>query len=491
MTSRLILSQMNREKTFGGSALLTCAVLMVLSVVILAAIVFLGGENLHWSTRLFPNDHGWLSGIFLLLALTTFLHGCRTPEWDGFSPLRLYYSVWFALLALGCLRLTTAEPPFTLRFWVTVASGLSGFFLGAFWVRRSGPKGRRIVLEKLRRHWEVNWQPSRAVVIAGFLFVVSLAAYLYSYWHAGMLPLFAEEPNWARFNFGVNSYVQRFALSFYLLIVLGYVGVAHVRRYRAAFSGIAVLSFAAITLLTTRVLLLSAIWMIVILFHYGQRRMTPKVAILAILIVYPLAKLAVDVKRFYADPAFNRVLDKVEFPERLRLFGPDYMYFSLTLQTLDNLTHIIPDELGYAHGWYIGYPVRVFWTPRQGEGFRGRLDDLFWERSSDWSPVPTVTATYVGWPYADFGIPGVFIFSLVFGWVSIHVYESMRRRPTFWRVFLYSQLSFAIVLSIYSSYLSLFDVYWNLLVIGLFDRMASNPKVSLADGTVGGAALEC
>jgi len=304
-----------------------------------------------------------------------------------------------------------------------------------------------------------------------------------------MLPLFAENPNSARFDFGVNSYVQRFALSFYLLIFLSYVGVVHLRKLRFAFGVMGVVSFAAITLLTARVLLLSAIWMIAILFHYGQRRLTPKVAILAILIAYPLAKLAVDVKRFYQDPTFNRVLDKVDFPERLRVFGPDYMYFTLTLQTLDNLTQIVPRELSYAHGWYIGYPVRVFWTPRQGAGFRGRLDDLFWERSSDWSPVPTVTATYLGWPYADFGIPGVFVFSLVFGWISARVYESMRRGPTFWRIFLYSQLSFAIALSIYTSYLSLFDLYWNVIVVGLFDRLVSKEE-PFPERAIGSPAVE-
>jgi oligosaccharide repeat unit polymerase len=172
------------------------------------------------------------------------------------------------------------------------------------------------------------------------------------------------------------------------------------------------------------------------------------------------------------------MLDKLEFPENVRFFAPDYLYFSSTLQTLDNLTHIVPDEIGYSHGWYIGYPVRVFWTPRQGEGFRGRLDDLFWERSADWSPFPAVTASYMGWPYADFGIPGVFVFSALFGWLAVYVYRRLRERPTLWRVFLYSQISFAIVLSVYSSYLTLFDVYWNIAVVGLLHRFASDRSTS-------------
>jgi hypothetical protein len=482
-------TQLSVKERKSSRAFLVSALLSALILAVLISVIFFGAANLQWDTRLLPNDHGWLSSIFLLLALCTFLHGCWTSEWDGFSPRRLYYSAWFALLALGCLRLTTAEPPFTVRFWVVVASGLLGFFLGGRLAQGHIPGNYRIALEKLKEYWEVRWQPSRALFLAGFLFGASFLAFIYSYLHAGMLPLLADDPNWARFNFGVNSYVQRFVISFYLIIFLGYVGIVHLRKYRVAFLTMSVLSFAVITLLTARVFLVSAIWMVIILFHYGRRRMTPRVALSVVLIAYPLAKVAVDVKRFYEDPTFNRILDQIDFPQKLRLFGPDYIYFSATLQTLDNLTHMIPGELKYTHGWYIGYPVRVFWTSRQGEGFRGRLDDLFWERSRDWSPFPSVTATYLGWPYADFGIPGVFGYSLIFGWISLRVYESMRKEPTFWRVFLYSQLSFAIVLSLYSSYLTLFDVYWNLLVVGLFDRLASNPKKLANEGVVRRPAL--
>ena len=161
----------------------------------------------------------------------------------------------------------------------------------------------------------------------------------------------------------------------------------------------------------------------------------------------------------------------------------------MTSQTLDNLTHLVPDEINYSYGWYIGYPLRVFWTPREGEGFRGRLDDLLWERSTDWSPVQSVTTTYMGVPYADFGIPGVFLFSCLFGWVSARVYDSMRRQPSFWRVFLYSGISFAIMLSIYGNYLTLFDLYWNIALVGLVHCLASGRSAFVREGAAGQLAL--
>src|SRR6266403_168601 len=467
------------------SVLLKTTLLSVLVLAVLLAIVLSGHGNLSWNTRLFTTDRGWISGIFAFLAALTFFRGSRGQEWDAFSPLRLFYTIWFGLLAVGSLRLTTAELPFTVRFWVTVASGLLGFYLGALLVHRGAEKGFPIALARLRDYWELNWQPSRALFLIGLLFAVCSLAYAYEYWRAGTVPLLADDPESARFTFGVNSYVHRFAISFYILALLGYIGLVHLRKYRVYFLAVAALSSIAIILLTARSLLLSAVWMAIVLFHSGRRRLTLRVLLLVVCIAYPSAKLAIDVKRFHDNPTYISLLNKIDFPEKQRWFAPDYLYFSMTSQTLDNLTHLVPDEISYSYGWYIGYPLRVFWTPREGDGFRGRLDDLLWERSTDWSAVQSVTTTYMGVPYADFGIPGVFLFSCLFGWVSARVYDSMRRQPSFWRVFLYSEISFAIMLSIYGNYLTLFDLYWNIALVGLVHRLACGRSAFVSEGAAG------
>jgi oligosaccharide repeat unit polymerase len=95
----------------------------------------------------------------------------------------------------------------------------------------------------------------------------------------------------------------------------------------------------------------------------------------------------------------------------------------------------------------------------------------------------------MGVPYADFGIPGVFLFSCFFGWLSARVYEALRRQPSFWMAFLYSQITFAIMLSIYANYLTLFDLYWNLAVIGLVHHLVSNRSKLVNQGVAGQLVL--
>jgi hypothetical protein len=302
---------------------------------------------------------------------------------------------------------------------------------------------------------------------------LALCALGYALHRAGTFPLLSDDPETARFEFGVNSVVSRFMVSFYIVLQMGYLGFVHLRKFRMVFAGLVIIAVVAITLLTARFFLFVGIWTAIVFLHYGRHRLKPKSILLIFLVAYPLAKLAIDVKRFHENPAFIRMLDKIDFPEKWRAFAPDYLYFNLTTQTLDNLTFLIPNEIPYQQGWYTAYPVRVFWTPRQGQGFRGRLDDLLWDRSLDWAPTASVTTTYMGVPYADFGIPGVFLFSLVFGWLAMRTYFLLRQEPTFWRILLYSQFSFAIVLSFYGNYLTLFEMYWNLAVMGVVHLFAS------------------
>ncbi|HEY6947166.1 MAG TPA: O-antigen polymerase [Candidatus Acidoferrum sp.] len=464
---------------------------LALAIAAALAILVFAGARLSWGTPIFANEHGLISGAFLFMAAITFLYDCRNPDWDAFSPFRLFYSTWFGVLALGCLRLTTAEPPLTARFWLTAILGLLGFFVGGKLALRGVASPHRTSLGRLRDDLNPKWRPTRALLLIGSLFLVGLLAFGYEWMKAGTVPLLADDPETARFEFGVNSFVSRLVISLGLTTVLGYLGAVHLRKHRTLFLIIAAASPIPMVLMTTRVFILTAVWMAVVLFHYGRRPMRPKVLLAVVLIAYPLAKIAVDVKRFQQSPTYNELLDRIEFPEKLRPFAPDYLYFSMTLRTLDYLTHLVPEEMPYSYGWYTAYPVRVFWTPRQGTGFRGRLDDLFWDRTGEISPVASVTTSYMGVPYADFGFLGVLLFSVLFGWISVRVYESLRTEPSFWRAFLYAQVSFAIFWSVYANYLTLFDFYWNILIVGVVHRLAAAQQNAGDDRVHASVAVSC
>ncbi|MBS1849829.1 MAG: oligosaccharide repeat unit polymerase [Acidobacteria bacterium] len=444
-------------------------------------VVLVEWQNLHWETHVFSSLGNFLPFTLFAIAAAVLFSGCWQSEWDMFAPQRLFYTVWFGLLGLGSLHLTAIDSSFTLRFWVTVSAGLIAFRLGC-WGAGQKPGARPwISLGRIPSHWKIEWSAKRALLGAWALCLVSLAAFLYAYHVAGTVPLLSDDPESARFEFGVNSVLSRFIVSFYIIFQLGYIGFAHLGKYRTLFAGLVIAAVIAITLLTMRFFLFVGIWTVVVFWQYGRRRLNPKGLFLVLVVAYPVAKLAIDVKRFHENPVFVRVLDKIDFPERWRAFAPDYLYFNLTTQTLDHLTFLIPNEIPYQQGWYTAYPIRVFWTQRQGQGFRGRLDDLLWERSTDWSPIASVTTTYMGVPYADFGIPGVFAFSLVFGWLATRTYLSLRQQPTFWRILLYSQLSFAIGLSFYANYLTLFEMYWNLAVMGAVHLFASHARIPHSD----------
>src|SRR6266851_2227190 len=102
---------MGSHKNSANSRFFAAAFLVALVLLGSLTVVLLAGGKLHWVTPLFLGGNRWLSALFLSLACFVFLRGFRSPDWDAFSPLRLFYTLWFGLLALGCLQLTTAEAP--------------------------------------------------------------------------------------------------------------------------------------------------------------------------------------------------------------------------------------------------------------------------------------------------------------------------------------------------------------------------------------------
>ncbi len=464
----------------------TAAVLGAISLAGLAWLLTSG--HLRMDSYVLVHGNRITSWLFLAAAGFTFLWGVRSADWDAFQPLRLFFSVWFALLGLSLLRVTTVERPFTLKTTIVILSGLGGFFLGALWARRGKPS-YVCRAEDMPSAWKLDWQPRSLLLVTLGLAAISSLAFFIEYLHAGWVPLFSDDPNWARFNFAYNSYVQRFAVSAYIVPILAYLGFVHVKKNRALYFVLALLGATIMNLMTARMFLAEALWAAMLLFHYGRRRFKPMWLLMVVLIVYPLAKIATDVARFQNNPAFLAVLDNIDFPESARIFAPDYLYAAMNLQVLQYETEIVPSEESYSYGWYTAYPLRVFFTPKTGTGFRDRLDDLFWDRAPEWfGGYYAVVTTYLGVPYKDFGIPGVAIFSVIFGWLAMHTYVKMRTQPSFWHVFVYSQLAFALVHSSYSCFLSSFDFYWNLLVLALVN-WALQPRHApqSLDSSLGGA----
>ena len=426
--------------------------------------IFASYPRIDWEAQPFLHHH-YIVGIVLLgLAAYVLLYGAKDPSWDALSPFRLFYLVWFTTLGLSWLQLASVNQPFTLKMWLVLVLGLGGFWLGGRLEQARVASIPRPSLEALRKAWSLNWSRSRALFAITALFALCLGALIYEYKTLGFLPLTSEDPAWGKANFSANPFIQRFTVSFYILLAFAYFGYAFLKHLKTWYLSLMLISFAVMTLLSARSQLLIGLVTVVVFYHFCKKALSPKLMVLLLLVGYPASKLAVDVGRYYAAQTregYEDMLYGMGFPKQLYVFAPDYLYVTGTMISLQELLDVVPDERAFFHGYYMSYPVRAFlMSGGKRKPSETRIPELLWDRTVRKYGFPWVVPSFLGEPYADFGMPGVFLLALCFGWFSVWAYERMRRKPAFWNVFLYSQLAFAIVSSFYSGAFVLMEFYW-------------------------------
>jgi hypothetical protein len=490
--SRILVCNMQMKRTsddradhFRRSKGLLKAGTVGLGLALLAVLLIVVGQlpQIDLDYQPFSSSHLLIALLFLILAGAAFLRGARKPDWDALSPFRLFYSLWFGAIALCWIQLADVNEPFTLKLWVTLAVGLGGFGLGGWLERLRVQSARRLSLEEMRRAWSLNWDRSRALFGLTALFAICSGALIYEYYTSGFLPLTSDSPEWARAAFAVNPFVHRFSLTFYLLMAFAYMGYTFLKHFKPLYLALSVICYVVVTLLTVRLLLLIGFVMIVTFYNYFKHRLSPKWVILALLLGYPASKFAVDAVRFYSPSArlgYEKVLYKAAFPKRFWLFAPDYLYITGTMVGMQELLETVPDKHPYSHGFFLSYPLRAVFA-REGKSGAERISALVGARSRARFGFAFVVTSYLGEPYADFGVPGVLLFSLFFGWLSVWAYERLRRSPTFVNSYLYSQLAFALIISVYASYLVLIDFYW-CMALGFILHLVARKNVVTGHG---------
>lgn len=440
------------------------------SVVVLGACVllfwFVSSRSSRWLEEPLLRDQTLLVPLVLaLLGLAVFLWGAGRQDWDPLQPQRLFYTEWLFVLAISTLRLTSVERPFTARTWLIIGTALLAFRVGSS-IGASG-KGRYLPFDEVASRCRPKWSMTKAAVFLALAGIVALVIMAIQVVHLGEIPLLASNPEWARNNLAINGVIHRFGLTAYVLIPLAYAS-AQLNRYRSLFLGLAMVCLLIFAAIAMFYYILNSLFIVAVLYRYS-RESIPWRKLIAIGLLLVGAKMGIDALRFSRTEQFGNMVERLGYPRAASSIAPSYVYLAFNLQVFQNVSEMIPGTRPYSYGYYIAYPVRSLWTPRGGgEVGRDRLVDSLWQRGMEWFNLPVVTTTYLGDAYADFGWLGTVAYSFAFGWLAMRAYTMLRSAPSFWRLFIYAHICFAIFYSFMGAYFDLFDVYWAVLVTAGF-----------------------
>jgi oligosaccharide repeat unit polymerase len=386
-------------------------------------------------------------------------------QYDPLHPVRVFGAIWCFCLALASLKLTTAISDWRPAMWGYVLTGLFSF-VGGFWlITRHLTRGsaRQEGAPKLGLPPSELLGPRRTLVLAIFCLTVGLAALAYEYYLIGEIPALSENIDAARTKFfataGYWSHPEFDTLANKLIGILtmlckyaAYLGmILLIQRSRKSLThrylAIAVVIGGSLALVSQggRGSILDLVIFAGALFHYLRQRLHfRQIAIAGFVLFLVLSFLGYfRLAAGSSAVAYEQTQNLSNLPQ-----GPFWDrvilgYHSLTgpLEIFSRFTQDLPAVRRPSSG-FLFYSLHRF-VPRTD--IQAFVFTLYWG---------TITPTFLGEFYGDFGVWGVvlgpFVLGMVYGYVY---YRALRYKSLYWICVLVIFLG----ILVYFFYLNLFS----------------------------------
>lgn len=385
---------------------------------------------------------GFLPLLAVPFALVFLLRSCR---YDFMAPAAIFSLTWTAALGIAQFPLfpvfewnsemwwLVSLPPAALTLGAAVAAGRAGFH--AFRSPFQHP-------------------PVPAAIVAGCAFV-GVAAWIRYFSQLGVIPLLSDQIDVARFEaFGLSSLIGTRLGYVALIVAIPGIVLAPTWRQRLVFAAIAFVALVPLVLSGGRLYPFSACVIggfAVILYQGVPRRLGLLVLAATILLVAGSSTVFFVRVDQQSDNPFKSHLDTELRPGRpyaLQWTIPVQMATSVSFQTLADLTRSHAYELDPTPGLY---------STKFADRFVPAKDLETVTRPT--AQFQQVTTTYVGPWYADFGLSGVVLLSLLFGAANGLVWRWLRCSWSPTAIVLYSYAAFWLVYAIYLNYWTVHGVW--------------------------------
>lgn len=381
----------------------------------------------------------YFSAAMLVLLLSRLL--CGSWRKSFILPWVIVSTPMFIGAGLANLGLIPALiTPWSDRTHELVIAGTVALFVGSFTLNNV-----RRQLSEISK--DILWNERMLLRVLMFATGVAFTANITQFLIAGQVPLFSADPDHSRMIVAKNGYIHIFSvLSGHIIPISALVlftGKNLSRKTRRALMGIMVVNSILLLLWVARGMLIYPIVSVIAMNYILDPKSFSYKKIIAVTLVFLLivsgVKYLRDVTRFgmnYNTPGAQAPVSDVT---RGLLGNAAILYLTITLnyEILNRYTTAVPLLAPHSNGRIMAGNLFAY-LPGSGIPYTelNFQNTILKKNETDL----TLTSTFFGIPYLDFGIPGVIIISFCIGLFYRIVWLRIINRGTPWSIFLYGYL---------------------------------------------------
>ena len=435
----------------------------------------------------------------LLLAASAVFMLAKPGDRDLLHPVRVFGALWCFCLAFASMRLLPLQSEWKSLMWSCVLTALISFIAG-FWLsnrlagRRNGSctAGREVLAER-------SMLPNRrALILAVLCFLIGASVLAYEYHLMGGIPIFSDNPDEMRSRlFGwagqtdpqfdrlyiklLHPFVEFIKYGTFLAVIV----LCQRRKKTRNEVLLGVFLVVAGTLLlgsqAGRVFFINVAVTSIVLYHYLRERIRLRQLGATLLILFAFLGLfgSIRTKASNSGTVYQTARDLSGFPDGEIWDGAAFGYMTLTL-SFETFSRLTEDWRTMQHpaAGYLFYAFHRL-IPRSN----------IQELANDSYAIDSITSTFLGEFFADYGYWGVLfgplLLGLAYGWAYS---QAGGGHPIYWiyvRAMLIQILFFFPYVNLFSMYTTwLFDLIFMYFIVGLCARWKEeSPSSARPTGT--------
>ena len=390
---------------------------------------------------------------------------------DIFHPARFWICLWTMVIGVTLLDLSYYQREWSIQAWFIILSGLLSFLVG---VLLQANKHRALIMKKIPFDIQKILSPNSRkgfMYAIYFLFTVYIIAYLLEWKIMGYLPFFSilREAGRAEWGvFGLHLLVGSIPIIL-ALVSEAFIVLKTKKTEKILYSSIFFLTLVSYFFLLNRLYIFIWGFILIIQIHYLKKRIKVRQILIFTTVLTGLfvGIGSIRATQFVGNFIYN--VSNMKYSKEYANFTGPYMYVSMNLE---NTARGIDKLSSHTYGANVFDFVYAILQVKKPIAKYLHMDKYQYLVTSSFN-----TLSYLWYLYWDFGILGVVIGSMLWGYLISMRYYKMRSNPSFTNVNMYGLTLFMVFLSFFTFLPMMLSSVYHLIIMYFLSRYIDNPKV--------------